>query len=198
MRDGWMMGGPAMGQWHQQMAREHIQRAEQLEQADEDQHAQMHRQTAGKHQQMAQMMGQMPDDQALAEQKGDTVQKPEGDEIFAAVCASCHGAQGEGVPGAFPPLTGNPVVTGSKQRLIRIVQEGLTGPLAVGGQTYVGVMPGFQSQLSSAELAAVLTYIRSNGKNDAGAVTVEDVDQATAAGRERPWTTRELGLAPSE
>ena len=32
----------------------------------------------------------------------------DGAQVYADNCASCHGANGEGVPGTFPPLTGNP------------------------------------------------------------------------------------------
>ncbi|OAV84557.1 hypothetical protein PTTG_31193, partial [Puccinia triticina 1-1 BBBD Race 1] len=35
---------------------------------------------------------------------------PDGAAIFAANCQSCHQANGEGLPGAFPPLKGSEVV----------------------------------------------------------------------------------------
>jgi ubiquinol-cytochrome c reductase cytochrome b subunit len=36
-----------------------------------------------------------------------------GTSVYTANCAGCHGATGGGTPGAFPPLGGNPVVTGA-------------------------------------------------------------------------------------
>ncbi len=44
-----------------------------------------------------------------------------GAKLFSANCASCHGAQGTGVPGTFPPLAGNAVVTGDANKVIGIV-----------------------------------------------------------------------------
>ena len=38
-----------------------------------------------------------------------------GAKVFSTNCASCHGAQGTGVPGTFPPLADNPVVTGDRE-----------------------------------------------------------------------------------
>jgi mono/diheme cytochrome c family protein len=42
-----------------------------------------------------------------------------GQKIYGANCSVCHGVGGAGVPGAFPPLAGNPVVTGSPDKVIR-------------------------------------------------------------------------------
>ncbi len=62
-----------------------------------------------------------------------------GAKVFAANCSSCHGATGQGVPGTFPPLANNPVVTGDPGKVIGIVLGGLHGPITVNGQTYNGV-----------------------------------------------------------
>jgi mono/diheme cytochrome c family protein len=49
-----------------------------------------------------------------------------GERVYAANCASCHGASGAGVPGAFPPLAGDPVVTAQDPaEQVRIVLKGL-------------------------------------------------------------------------
>jgi mono/diheme cytochrome c family protein len=44
-----------------------------------------------------------------------------GQKIYAANCSACHGANGAGVPGAFPPLAGNPMVTASPDNVIAAV-----------------------------------------------------------------------------
>ena len=36
----------------------------------------------------------------------------DGGKVYTTNCSSCHQAQGQGIPGTFPPLAGNPVVTG--------------------------------------------------------------------------------------
>jgi mono/diheme cytochrome c family protein len=99
-----------------------------------------------------------------------------GAKVFAANCASCHGAQGQGTPGAFPPLANNPVVTGDSQKVIGILTAGLHGQISVGGMSYNGQMPAWKGQLSNKDIADVITYIRGGlGSNHASAVTEAQV-----------------------
>jgi ubiquinol-cytochrome c reductase cytochrome b subunit len=99
-----------------------------------------------------------------------------GAKVFSTNCASCHGAQGTGVPGTFPPLAGNPVVTGDANKVIGIVLDGLHGSISVGGQTYNGMMPAWKGTLSNKDVADVVTYIRGSlGSNKASAVTEAQV-----------------------
>ena len=96
--------------------------------------------------------------------------------VFAANCASCHGAQGQGVPGTFPPLANNPVVTGDPNKVIGIVLGGLHGSISVSGMTYNGMMPAWKGTLSNKDVADVITYIRGSlGNNKASAVTEAQV-----------------------
>ncbi|HEX3458888.1 MAG TPA: cytochrome c [Candidatus Baltobacteraceae bacterium] len=100
---------------------------------------------------------------------------PSGASVFAADCASCHQIDGEGSPGAFPPLAGNPVVTGDPSKVIHIVKYGLSGPLQVAGKQYSGMMPAWNAQISDAEIAAAITYIRRSWGNSATPVTADQV-----------------------
>jgi|SRR5579862_4091292 len=93
-----------------------------------------------------------------------------GAKIYASNCASCHQINGKGVPGMFPPLAGNPVVTGNPEKVIHIVKYGLTGQVQVAGTTYNGQMPAWSSQLSETAIASAITYIRSSWGNHASAV----------------------------
>lgn len=94
---------------------------------------------------------------------------------FTANCASCHGADGKGSPGAFPPLAGNPVVTGDPTKVIHIVKYGLSGKVVVAGHSYNGIMPPWGSQLSDGDIASAITYIRSSWGNSASGVTAAQV-----------------------
>jgi mono/diheme cytochrome c family protein len=78
--------------------------------------------------------------------------------------------------------------------MIRIVLRGLSGPVTVHGGQYNGQMPPWQ-QLSDAELAAVLSYVRTSFGNSAGAISAADVaaERAASAGHAGPWTAGELG-----
>ncbi|MGR4065515.1 MAG: cytochrome b N-terminal domain-containing protein [Vulcanimicrobiaceae bacterium] len=99
-----------------------------------------------------------------------------GAKVYATNCASCHGASGAGVPGAFPPLAGNPLVTGDPNKVIGIVLQGLNAPISVNGTSYHGQMPAWKGNLSNQDIADVITYIRGGlGTNKASAVTQAQV-----------------------
>jgi len=99
-----------------------------------------------------------------------------GASVFANNCSSCHGASGQGVPGTFPPLANNPVVTGDPNKVIGIVLGGLNAPITVNGQSYHGMMPSWKGTLSNKDVADVITYIRGSlGNNKASAVTEAQV-----------------------
>ena len=99
----------------------------------------------------------------------------DGAKVYEQNCSSCHQASGAGLPGTFPPLAGNPVVTGDATTVIHIVKYGLSGKVAVAGTDYNGMMPAWGQQLSNADIAAVVTYVRSAFGNKASAVSESDV-----------------------
>jgi mono/diheme cytochrome c family protein len=112
-------------------------------------------------------------------------------------CMSCHQANGRGLPPVYPPLRGSEIVHGDPATLVKIVMYGLEGPIKVDGQSYNQVMPAAPVKTDE-EIAAVLTYVRSAWGN-----TGEPVDTTLVAkvrdetkGRNRPFTAKELGLAP--
>ncbi len=103
----------------------------------------------------------------------------DGAKVFQTNCSSCHQANGQGVPGTFPPLAGNPVVTGDATKVIHIVKFGLNGKVDVKGTSYNGMMPAWGQQLSNGDIAAVITYVRSSWGNSASAVTESQVAGVT-------------------
>jgi len=89
---------------------------------------------------------------------------PNGGSIYAAKCSACHGASGQGTPGVFPALAGSKIVNGSDVKsLVNVVALGK------------GTMPAYRSQFSDADIAALLTYIRSSWGNGAGPVTTDQI-----------------------
>jgi ubiquinol-cytochrome c reductase cytochrome b subunit len=98
-----------------------------------------------------------------------------GAQVFSTNCSTCHGAQGQGQPGAFPPLADNPTVTGDPNKVIGIVLNGLHTPITVSGQSYNGQMPPWKGTLTNKQIADVITYIRSSFGNSAPAVTEAQV-----------------------
>lgn len=119
---------------------------------------------------------------------------PDGKQIYATTCAACHEPTGLGLSDVYPPLAESEWVTGDEGRLIRVVLHGLTGEIEVAGETVSGAMPAWGATLDDAQIAAVLTYIRSSWGNKAPAVTVAAVARVrrTTASRLTPWTAREL------
>lgn len=99
----------------------------------------------------------------------------DGANVYQTNCSSCHQASGQGMPGTFPPLATNPVVTGNAAGVIHIVKDGLSGAISVKGTAYNGQMPAFGHTLSGSDIAAAITYIRSSWGNTASAVTPAQV-----------------------
>ena len=94
---------------------------------------------------------------------------------YMAKCAACHAVDGRGRAPWIPPLAGavsslakedasaiNVTLNGS----VRVVADGVPDSYR---------MPPFRSQLSDAEIADVLSFIRSSWGNHGGAVKVDDV-----------------------
>ena len=97
--------------------------------------------------------------------------------MYAARCVACHQASGAGLAGVFPPLVASEWVDGKASTLAAILLHGINGPLTVKGNAYNGAMPAFGAQLQDAEIAAVLTHIRSQWGNAAEAITADAVAQ---------------------
>lgn len=105
-------------------------------------------------------------------------QSADGKSVFALNCAACHRSNGEG-GGPYPPLAKNAAVNAADSAgLIQIVLNGRTGPITVNGNQYGGNMPSWRNDLSDAQIAAVLTYVRSAWGNNGAAVSADQVAAA--------------------
>lgn len=115
--------------------------------------------------------------------------------VYAATCIACHGVDGRGVPGTFPPLDGSDWVTGDAELPVKIVLHGLFGPIQVGGQPYANAMAPLGGVLDDQQIADVLTYVRQRWTNDAAAIDAATVRRVRAATKARAmfWTAAELG-----
>jgi putative membrane-bound dehydrogenase-like protein len=115
-----------------------------------------------------------------------------GAQVYNNTCVACHGIDGKGVADVFPPLARSEWVAASPEVPIRILLHGLVGPITVDGVKYNSAMPPL-SNLSHAEIADVLTYVRQNFGNDASPVTTEEVLTVRRANWQREmWTAEEL------
>lgn len=119
-----------------------------------------------------------------------------------AVCSSCHGPDGAGMPSMGPPLNKSEWVTGKPEVLTGILLHGLTGPVTVNGAVYTPTadMPGFaaNTEISDNDLADIATYIRHEWDNTADQVKPEVISRmrkATASHAGKPYTVIELQRA---
>jgi len=100
-----------------------------------------------------------------------------GQRVYQQHCADCHGAQGQGATGAYPPLAGNrAVVMASPVNTVQAIVSGGFAPATAGHPQPYG-MPPFRTLLSPAEIAAVASFVRQSWGNRAGAVTPLDVQR---------------------
>lgn len=141
----------------------------------------------------------------LVQSGGEVAAKPRpalspGQGKFLEICAGCHGPEGAGLFALGPPLAGSQWVLGQKQTAMRIVMCGLSGPVEVAGKRYqtpdiLPVMPGLAPNLNDAEIAAVLTFLRTSFGNKADAVSADEVqaERKQLNGRGIPYTAEELG-----
>ncbi len=122
-----------------------------------------------------------------------------GKEIYAreGFCGTCHQMDGGGLTASqFPPLRGTPWVTGSPERLIKIVLKGVMGPMEVAGREYPGQVPmtPYEGMLNDTEIAAVLTYVRNSFGNQAPPISPDLVKKVRDEVKDKEgfWNPAEL------
>lgn len=99
----------------------------------------------------------------------------EGARLFVSTCSACHGAEGKGVPGVFPPLAGDPVVNAANPtEHISTVLHGTHGRV-IDGKTYAAAMPSFAGQLSDQQVMEIIDHERSSWGNHGPLITAADV-----------------------
>ncbi len=117
-----------------------------------------------------------------------------GEAEYMATCGTCHQADGNGMAGAFPPLTESPIVIAENPaRLIATILKGMVGPITIKGTEWNSVMAPWE-HLTDEQIAAITTYERSSWGHNAPAVTPEKVAEvrASVASRTTSWTIEEL------
>jgi len=106
-----------------------------------------------------------------------------GGTLYLTNCSACHQLDGQGVAAMYPPLAATPVTLGDPAPLLAWVLFG-ERPAALPKGQYAGLMPQF-SYLSDADVALILTHVRSSFGNHAAAITPAMVATARAVRRGR-------------
>jgi mono/diheme cytochrome c family protein len=100
--------------------------------------------------------------------------------LYLDNCGACHQAKGVGIPGAVPPLAGNPVVLApDPSDILSVVLAGVPGR-----GSYMA-MPSSASTLKDADIAEIANYVRTSWGNTASTLvsagTVAAIRTAAAA-----------------
>ena len=91
----------------------------------------------------------------------------QGLKVYERHCTTCHGEQGQGVPGIYPALRGNrAVLLTDPTNLVQTVLMGGYGAVTAGHPRPFG-MPPFVLELEDRDIAAVLTHLRMALQTDA-------------------------------
>lgn len=107
-----------------------------------------------------------------------------GKKIYETYCFTCHQPQGQGLPGAFPPLAKSDyLVKNDKDTVIKSVIFGLQGKITVNGNEYNNVMVPLPPNYTDADAAAVLTYVYNSWGNPGGVITEAMVSKVRKAGK---------------
>lgn len=135
-------------------------------------------------------------------QSGAAAMLAQGKQAYEKNCATCHGSDGLGKFNQAPALAGSDWVTAKgHNRLAHVPLLGLNGPITIKGQqvSFPTGMAAMGAGLSDADLAAVLTYIRSSWGNQAAEVTADDIKAVRASMKTKmPALTYEQVMALPE
>ncbi|GEO04788.1 cytochrome-c oxidase [Adhaeribacter aerolatus] len=94
--------------------------------------------------------------------------------LYASNCQSCHQANGEGLKGAFPALKGSPIVLDDNpELLIDVIMNGYDPRPEFAAMPAVGK----NSNLSAAEITAIINHERTSWGNKAREVPAAEVQQ---------------------
>jgi nitrite reductase (NO-forming)/hydroxylamine reductase len=120
-----------------------------------------------------------------------------GRELFLQNCSACHQPEGQGLPGAFPPLAQSDFIAANPARaVLETTVKGRQGKLVVNGKEFDNVMPAM-SYLSDVDLSRIINYVLNSWGNPGGRVTARQVadfragtgaEAKQAAGERHPGT----------
>ncbi|MDH5674213.1 MAG: cytochrome c [Myxococcales bacterium] len=117
---------------------------------------------------------------------------------YATVCQACHQENGEGMPGAFPPLAGSEWITGDPETPIRIVLLGLSGEIEVKGTKFNAMMPP-PAGITDEQIVEAINHARTSWGNQASEIDLALVKSVrdSLAGRTNAWSADELNTLRS-
>jgi mono/diheme cytochrome c family protein/glucose/arabinose dehydrogenase len=116
-----------------------------------------------------------------------------GADIYASLCATCHGPSGAGTPYGggklmAPSLVGSARVQSHPDYVVKVLLHGLTGDIQ--GATYAGGVMAPMGRNSDEWIAGVASFIRTNFENESSLITPEDVKRVRdeTSNQKQPYT----------
>ncbi|WP_345814619.1 cytochrome c [Paraburkholderia sp. PREW-6R] len=113
--------------------------------------------------------------QALQRGSADAAQLEAGRNVYLAVCAGCHGLNGQGKPHVAVPMQANSTLRQSDPRNLLVAMLDGLEPEEFPGLERMQDMPGFARQLSDTELAQLANYLRATWGGQPANVTADAV-----------------------
>ena len=101
-----------------------------------------------------------------------------GQSIYSTYCMSCHMEDGNGLEGVYPSLIKTSGLA-DKNRLVKIITQGIRGPIEVKGVHYDAEMAGME--MSDQDVADVINYIRNTWGNKSSLIKASEVAPAKKA-----------------
>lgn len=117
---------------------------------------------------------------------------PDGADLYQRHCALCHGVNGQGVAGLFPPLAASDFLSKQREKSLRAPLEGLSGKIEVNGQPYLGAMPPVI--LRDEEVAAVFGHVFSSWGNALPTPAVDEITRLRAKTRFKTFDALQAAL----
>jgi len=106
---------------------------------------------------------------------------PDGAALYQQSCSMCHGLEGQGVAGVFPPLAKSDFLVKHREQALKAPMEGLSGMIEVNGISYHGAMP--PAMLDDEQLTAVFNHLFSSWGNAIAPTTIDEISKVRASTR---------------
>ena len=87
-----------------------------------------------------------------------------GQMLYLSKCVNCHGQDGEGLAGLYPPLKASDYIKDNLGAAICGIKYGMEGKIIVNGKTYDQAMPA-NTDINEIQLAYLMTFINNSWNN---------------------------------
>lgn len=94
--------------------------------------------------------------------------------LYEKLCADCHGKDGEGLAGLYPPLAMSDYIQKEKLNIACIIRHGAQDTIVVNGVSYLQPMPAFK-KITEVEITNLVNYIGSHWGNSLPNYKLEDI-----------------------